>query len=679
MKQPLHDKDADQAFATFAIPNQGRLHGRPFNGALLYLRRHFFRDKQSFSHLSLLGGAILLGIGSWSLVTLFFMPTTLGLSFGSTTCAFNPLLLPRLTSHHPSGNFEPVSISAITIAGYPVFSHKTCVQPKAMPTPGSSETLSLAPFGNPLLRKNIAVVVDNLPVIEAPVVTDPLNVGDDISFTINQTDTLFRYRLESNKQSSECTARNYQLVCSLLPLQLSPGDTYELALWRSFKGDDAQQVLSYSLTTLDPVTILTTSIPTGSVVYEKPNSLFIRTNKPLRSSKGVSLVRLLPEESSIETTVVTDGSLVTIQLTEELARSTSFELRIETLTAIDGSQLTEPYVARFVTSSGPQVTGVSIGGAKVDLARSIDISFDVPLSPAQNPEDKVRISAQGTTIAAQVTITGNTITVNPKATLPRCTNLTISVTAGLVSTYGVGDGGAWEFSSRTICQVAFSIGTSAQGRSIVGYRFGEGASRIVFVGGMHGNEKSSTHTLQGFIEYLELNAHKLPAGRSVIVIPNHNPDGYASSRRTNANNVDLNRNFPSNDWQTSVQMPGDLTLVNGGGSTPLDQPESAALASYIKAQRPRLVLTYHAVARVVISNDTGDSVSLGKQYAADSDYDFTSNADSGSTFDYATTGEFEDWLADKEGIPALLVELSSMSSNQFSSHKSAMWNMATLP
>jgi hypothetical protein len=126
-------------------------------------------------------------------------------------------------------------------------------------------------------------------------------------------------------------------------------------------------------------------------------------------------------------------------------------------------------------------------------------------------------------------------------------------------------------------------------------------------------------------------------------------------------------------------MPGGVTLPNGGGTSPLDQPETQALAAYVQAQKPRLVLTYHAVARIIISNDTGDSITQAQNYARDSGYSFTSNASSHGTFEYATTGEFEDWLADKLNIAGILVELGTMSQNEFNTHRNAMWSMIQLP
>src|SRR6185369_8946511 len=121
----------------------------------------------------------------------------------------------------------------------------------------------------------------------------------------------------------------------------------------------------------------------------------------------------------------------------------------------------------------------------------------------------------------------------PLAALPRCLTFTVKVADSLQNSAGVSGGSAWEFKSRTICQVVSNIGTSVEGRAITSYRFGTGPSKILFVGNMHGNEKSSAYTLNSWIDYLESHYDQIPANRTIIVVPDLNPDGFVANRRTN--------------------------------------------------------------------------------------------------------------------------------------------------
>ncbi|HET8671093.1 MAG TPA: DUF2817 domain-containing protein, partial [Candidatus Saccharimonadales bacterium] len=283
----------------------------------------------------------------------------------------------------------------------------------------------------------------------------------------------------------------------------------------------------------------------------------------------------------------------------------------------------------------------------------------------------------GGNVSINITAQGNRVVISP-ASLGRCVPFTVIVSDGFKNEFGISGGSSWQFRSRTICQTVFSIGSSVQGRSITAYRFGNGPSKIIFVGGTHGDERSSVQILNKWVDQLENNPDRIPAHQTIIVIPTINPDGYAANRRTNANNVDLNRNFPANNWKPGVTMPDKSYLEHGGGTEPLSEPESRALANYVLSQSPRLVLTYHAAGSVVVPNGSGDSNAIAIEYGKKSTVGYMSNSQTGTFFEYDTTGAFEDWLHDKHSIPTLLIELSSRTSNDYSGHQTALWYIAGL-
>ncbi len=88
-------------------------------------------------------------------------------------------------------------------------------------------------------------------------------------------------------------------------------------------------------------------------------------------------------------------------------------------------------------------------------------------------------------------------------------------------------------------------------------------------------------------------------------------------------------------------------------------------------------MSYHSQGNVVVANDAGNSWNLTKAYSAKSGYGPENGSTIGNFFDYDTTGAMEDWLADKKGIAAILVELATRSSDEFSRNKNAMWQMVT--
>jgi hypothetical protein len=127
------------------------------------------------------------------------------------------------------------------------------------------------------------------------------------------------------------------------------------------------------------------------------------------------------------------------------------------------------------------------------------------------------------------------------------------------------------------------IGRSVAGRSIRATRIGSGPNVVVWIGGIHGDERVGAQ----LTENLVLNPPSvLKTGAvTLIVVEDVNPDGTANGTRTNANGVDLNRNFPSTSFEA-----GDPSY----GQTPLSQPESCLLAKLLEHFNPALTVASHA-------------------------------------------------------------------------------------
>ena len=75
-----------------------------------------------------------------------------------------------------------------------------------------------------------------------------------------------------------------------------------------------------------------------------------------------------------------------------------------------------------------------------------------------------------------------------------------------------------------------------------------------------------------------------------------------------------------------------------------------------------------------IANQLGDSSQIAANYAAKTGYR-NATGQSGSVFEYAISGTYDDWLAEKLATPSLVIELGSYTYRNFSHHKSVMWAM----
>jgi hypothetical protein len=94
------------------------------------------------------------------------------------------------------------------------------------------------------------------------------------------------------------------------------------------------------------------------------------------------------------------------------------------------------------------------------------------------------------------------------------------------------------------------IGYSVEGREIPAIAIGSGSRYAIIDGSIHGNEKTGTFACLRIAELLVEYYRSDPAWKSklteytVIIVPVLNPDGFVRNSRTNANGIDLNRQFP---------------------------------------------------------------------------------------------------------------------------------------
>lgn len=122
-------------------------------------------------------------------------------------------------------------------------------------------------------------------------------------------------------------------------------------------------------------------------------------------------------------------------------------------------------------------------------------------------------------------------------------------------------------------------------------------NRVLIIGGFHGDEYSTVSIIFKWITLINL---FYTGSYDWQIVPLLNPDGLLqrSSRRTNANGVDLDRNFPvtTNDYN-AIQYWEENTNEDPEyfpGIYALSEPESQWLAEEIERYRPDAIITIHA-------------------------------------------------------------------------------------
>ena len=192
---------------------------------------------------------------------------------------------------------------------------------------------------------------------------------------------------------------------------------------------------------------------------------------------------------------------------------------------------------------------------------------------------------------------------------------------------------------------AVQVGTSVEGRPILAIQRGEGP-RVRVLAGHHGDETVAVELAMELARSLEV------PGRSLLIVPVLNPDGFAEGSRQNANEVDLNRNHDL-QWQSSVFS----------GDHPFSEPEVRAVRALAAHHPPAIALSLHSGAENIgypwnHSRDPAPEEAelelLGAVYAARvEDLELLNGADW-----YVTYGDSNDWTLGRQGGWEYTVELS---------------------
>jgi murein peptide amidase A len=121
---------------------------------------------------------------------------------------------------------------------------------------------------------------------------------------------------------------------------------------------------------------------------------------------------------------------------------------------------------------------------------------------------------------------------------------------------------------------------------------------VLFIGCVHGDELSTVYVMFKLTHYIKDNP-ALFKDKCIVIAPLINPDGFLSSSptRVNANGVDINRNFPTKDWQTSAIRKWTAKGKNKRyypGAKPSSENETQFQIALIKRFKPQKILSIHS-------------------------------------------------------------------------------------
>lgn len=212
----------------------------------------------------------------------------------------------------------------------------------------------------------------------------------------------------------------------------------------------------------------------------------------------------------------------------------------------------------------------------------------------------------------------------------------------------------------------FSIGKSLSGRDIFAIKLGRGSRRLFLSGAYHGTEHLTAKVLVRF-------ASDLADGKisdialddiSLYIVPMVNPDGNEIAAlgrywQANARGVDINHNFDAL-WELSrevifaegVTVPGPTKYP---GAFPESEPETRAVADFVRANRFDSVMALHSQGRVIYYDFCG-IVPEGTEEYLDA-FERVSGYRRDNAVGAAAYGGFKDWFIKVFRRPAFTIEI----------------------
>jgi len=220
------------------------------------------------------------------------------------------------------------------------------------------------------------------------------------------------------------------------------------------------------------------------------------------------------------------------------------------------------------------------------------------------------------------------------------------------------------------------IGISHGGRPIEVYTFGEGDREYLIVAGIHGGYERNTIALANeLIRYIDSHPEVIPENVTLYIIRNMNPDGEARAEgvdgRVNNRGVDLNRNFPSENWIADWDRDGCwIYRPTTGGSYGGSEPETRTVMSFIASHNILAIISYHSAALGVFPGGVPwepESIRLARTLATATGYPYPP-LDTGCEY----TGTLADWAVENGVGAAVDMELANHRDTDFNKNLKAL-------
>lgn len=170
---------------------------------------------------------------------------------------------------------------------------------------------------------------------------------------------------------------------------------------------------------------------------------------------------------------------------------------------------------------------------------------------------------------------------------------------------------------------------------------------ILIIGVFHGEEPQGKYLIETYLKSISTSPptskSKISRKGDMLFIPCLNPDGLQYGKRTNSNGVDLNRNYPTKNWEHTEKNEFY------GGKSPASEIETKFVMDIIEEYQPKLILTLHAPFKIV--NYDGPAEKIAGEISKIIGYPLQ------ASIGYPTPGSFGTYCGVERNIPTITLEL----------------------
>jgi len=161
---------------------------------------------------------------------------------------------------------------------------------------------------------------------------------------------------------------------------------------------------------------------------------------------------------------------------------------------------------------------------------------------------------------------------------------------------------------------------------------------VLVIGVVHGDEPQGKFLIENYLK------NPAQTKNRMLYIPCLNPDGLILKTRQNANEIDINRNFPTKNWEREP-----FASEYFGGESAASEIETKFVVEVLEEFKPDAILTLHAPYKVV--NFDGPAQEIAEEISKIINYPAQSD------IGYPTPGSFGTYAGVERNIPTITLEL----------------------